>query len=48
MEALDLEDHKPEINFGTGFDAIDVINKFLALGFIEYQSETGKFIRSKV
>ncbi len=46
-QALSIQLNDPAINFGTGIDAIDVINKFLSLGFIEYQSETGKFVPAK-
>lgn len=45
-EALELPRPNSPIYFGTGIDAIDVVAKFLDLGFLEYQPETGKFLRA--
>ena len=42
-EAFSLNKQVPEINFGTGIGALDVINKFLSLGYIEYHSDINKF-----
>jgi len=47
-EASLLQMHDPDINFGTGVDALDVIKKFLSLGYIKYQSATGKFVPADV
>lgn len=45
-EALALSKPESPIYFGTGIDAIDIVNKFLNMGFLEYQPDTGKFLRT--
>lgn len=43
-QALEAQEENPEMDFGTGVDAIDVINKYLSLGFLKYEAATGKFV----
>jgi hypothetical protein len=43
-----LSINNPDINFGTGIDAIDIVNKFTNLGFLEYQPDTAKFTAIKL
>ncbi len=45
IQALEMV---PKIDFGTGIDGIDLITKFLNLGFIEYQSDINKFVAVKL
>lgn len=43
-EAFSIQTENPAINFGTGTNVINIMEKFLSLGLLDYQSETGKFV----
>ena len=43
-DVLSTEDEKLDRYLGVGINVIDIIEKFLYFGQLEYQAKTGKFV----